>query len=129
MKRHFYITAAAMIGLLAIAVSATVPKAAAYPKIDLSGQKAHKVLEVIDGDTINVEMRQGILQRLFRCGDVRVSAQSVSAPVTILQQDMNSVCIRSIKDFVEVADLLRQKMNDHGSHNNGVQDTLAGSRS
>jgi len=64
-----------------------------------------------------ITVRQGLLQRLFGCGDVRVSAHGVSGPVNITQQDMNSVCIRSIKDFAEVAGLLRKKMNDHGSHN------------
>ncbi len=73
-----------------------------------------------------ITVRQGILQRLFGCGDVRVSAHGVSGPVTISQQDMNSVCIRSIKDFAEVAGLLRKKMNDHGSHNKGAENIAAG---
>jgi len=76
-----------------------------------------------------IAVRRGFLQRMFGCGDVLVSAHGVSGPGIISQQDSNSVCIRSIRDFAEVADLLRQKMHDHGSHNSGAQDTLESSRS
>ena len=63
-----------------------------------------------------ITVRQGMLQRMFGCGDVRASVHGVYGPVMISQRDINSVCIRSIKDFAEVADLLRQKMNAQGSH-------------
>jgi uncharacterized membrane protein YdbT with pleckstrin-like domain len=65
-----------------------------------------------------ITVRRGILQRLFGCGDVRVSAHGVAGPVMISQLDMNSVCIKSISDYAEVAQLLREKMTEHGSHNN-----------
>ena len=72
-----------------------------------------------------ITVRQGLLQRLFGCGDVRVSAQGVSGPVLISQQDLNSVCIRSIKDFAEVADWLRQQMNESGSLPSSTPNTPA----
>ncbi len=63
-----------------------------------------------------ITVRRGILQRLFHCGDVRVSAHGVAGPLMISQLDMNSVCIKSISDYAEVAQLLREKMTEHGPH-------------
>jgi uncharacterized membrane protein YdbT with pleckstrin-like domain len=68
-------------------------------------------VEVPYGSIQAVTVRQSILQRMCGCGDVRVSAHGVSDPFTISQQGMNSVCIRSIKDFAEVARLLREKIH------------------
>ena len=68
-----------------------------------------------------VSIQQGIIQRLFGCGNVRVSVQGVSGPVMMTQQDMNSVSIRSIPDFREVSRILRDKMNERGSHNQAVE--------
>jgi len=72
-----------------------------------------------------VTVQQHIFQKLFHCGDVRVSVHGVSGPVMISQKDMNSVCIRSIPDFAEVAALLREKMNEVGTHEDGVEDIVA----
>jgi uncharacterized membrane protein YdbT with pleckstrin-like domain len=70
-----------------------------------------------------VTVCQGIIQRIFGCGDVRVTALGVSGPNIISQRDMNSVCIKSIADFAEVAHILRQKMSGQDSHGREVEGT------
>src|ERR1035437_9497311 len=55
-----------------------------------------------------VSVREGSLQRVFGCGDVRVVAQSIQGPVMIASQDLNSICIRSIPDFEEVVQIIRE---------------------
>ena len=57
-----------------------------------------------------VTKRQNIIQRMFGCGDVIVSAPGLSGPTLITSQDMNSVCVRSIPDFDEVSRIVREKM-------------------
>jgi uncharacterized membrane protein YdbT with pleckstrin-like domain len=64
-----------------------------------------------------ITVRQGVVQRMFGCGDVRISAYGVSGPMPVSQRDANSVCIRSIADFAEVAQVIREKLKDHASHN------------
>jgi uncharacterized membrane protein YdbT with pleckstrin-like domain len=57
-----------------------------------------------------VTVRQGIIQRIIGCGDVRVAALGVSGPVMVSSRDRNTVCLRSIPDFREVSDLLRERL-------------------
>jgi uncharacterized membrane protein YdbT with pleckstrin-like domain len=57
-----------------------------------------------------ITVKQGIIQRLFGCGDVRVAAPGVSGPVLISSRDRNTVCLRSIPDYREVSDLLRKRL-------------------
>ena len=57
-----------------------------------------------------VTVRQGIIQRLFGCGDVRVWALGVSGPRVLASVDTNSVCIRSIPDYAEVSTILREHL-------------------
>jgi len=70
-----------------------------------------------------VSVRQGIIQRVFGCGDVIVAAHGVAGPVTISHYDINSVCIRSIPDFDEVVRILRRKMKETESHGGDVETT------
>lgn len=67
-------------------------------------------VEVLYSRAQAVTMRQSILQRIFGCGDVIISVMGVSPAQFVTGQDTNSVCIRSIPDFEEVAGIVREKM-------------------
>jgi uncharacterized membrane protein YdbT with pleckstrin-like domain len=62
-----------------------------------------------------VTVRQGIIQRLFRCGDVRVWSVGVSGPTIISSIDKNSLCIRSIPDYAKVSAILREHLTEPGA--------------
>jgi uncharacterized membrane protein YdbT with pleckstrin-like domain len=57
-----------------------------------------------------VTVKQGIVQRMFGCGDVRVAAHGVSGPTLVTSKDLNSITIRSIPDWREVGEILRERM-------------------
>jgi membrane protein YdbS with pleckstrin-like domain len=59
-----------------------------------------------------VIVRQGPLQRLFGCGDVRVGAHGLTPGgiVVLSKADLNTVCIKSIPDHREVGDHLRARL-------------------
>jgi len=58
----------------------------------------------------SVTVRQGPIQRLLGCGDVRVSAPGAGGPLAVSQADYSSVCMRSIPDFEKVAGTLRTRL-------------------
>ena len=58
-----------------------------------------------------VSVRQGILQRIFDCGDVRLSVHGLAGPTAVTQADMNAIRIRSIPDFAELAVILHERIN------------------
>jgi len=60
----------------------------------------------------SVTVRQGPIQRLLGCGDVRVSAPGAGGPLAVSQADYSSVCMRSIPDFEKVAGMLRTRLRD-----------------
>jgi len=60
----------------------------------------------------SVTVRQGLVQRLLGCGNVRISAPGAAGPVAVSQSDYSSVCIRSIPDFERVASELRRRPRD-----------------
>ncbi len=60
----------------------------------------------------SVSVRQGILQRLFGVGDVIVSGLAISAPhsFVVTQRDLNMLRIKSVPDFRELSELLRERL-------------------
>jgi len=57
-----------------------------------------------------VSIRQGILQRVFGCGDVRIAGHGVSSGILLSSRDLNSITISSIHDFEKVRDIIRAGM-------------------
>jgi uncharacterized membrane protein YdbT with pleckstrin-like domain len=68
-------------------------------------------VEIPYAHVLAVTVKQGMLQRLFGCGDVRIAAPGVTGPSVVSSRDLGSICVRSIPDFREVGDLLRERMS------------------
>ena len=77
-----------------------------------SGVLSRSEIEVPFSSIRAVAVRQGILQRMFRCGDVRISAQGVAGGrrVLVSSADMDNITIKSIPDYREVSDHLRANL-------------------
>ena len=60
----------------------------------------------------SVSVRQGPLQRLLGCGDVRIAAPGAGGPLVVTPADYSSVCMRSIPDFEEISSALRMKTRE-----------------
>lgn len=57
-----------------------------------------------------ISVKQGILQRIVGCADVRVTAPGIQDPHTISSTDLNSLALRSVRNHGEVSQTLREKM-------------------
>ncbi len=60
-----------------------------------------------------VSLRQGPIQRFLGCGDVLVFAHGIhgATGIVMTSADLNSIRLRSIQDFQEVAAFLRARMH------------------
>ena len=57
-----------------------------------------------------VSIKQGPLQRLVGCADVRVTAPGIQDRHIISSADLNSIALRSLKNYEEIGQHLRDKM-------------------
>lgn len=59
-----------------------------------------------------ISIKRGMLQRLIGCADIRITSPGIKDPHTISSADMNSICLRSVRNFQEFGSLLRRKMKN-----------------
>ncbi len=77
-----------------------------------SGVLSSSELEVPYGSMLAVAVRQGPIQRMFGCGDVRISAPGVTNRplLQVSSADAHSISLKSIPEFREVSALLRERL-------------------
>lgn len=57
-----------------------------------------------------ISTKQGIVNRIVGCADIRITSPGIQDPHLISSADMNSICLRSVKNFKEAGQFLKDKM-------------------
>ena len=60
-----------------------------------------------------ISIRQGIINRIVGCADIRITSPGIQDPHLISSADINSLCLRSIKNHKEISAFLRGKMEEY----------------